>query len=184
MSLRGQAVSCTTGTAGSRTARRPNACWRRIARALRATVAGRDPGREIGDLILAQRLVRRHRRNVVGTLDRLEQQALVRLASDNGRAGITAGEQRLARVDAQFAGHFLIAVAAKARAGHNGVNLLVEQAQAGRGRRIIGGRRTGEHDRKHHRYRRPDEHAYTSASGSSASPKRSWGMPTLSSIDR
>ena len=63
--------------------------------------------------------------------DGLEQQALLGLAEDDGRAGVAALEQGLARVEPQAAALLLRAVAGDALLDQHGADVLLEELDAG-----------------------------------------------------
>src|SRR4051812_44714971 len=65
--------------------------------------AALDPVDQGGDLLVAELLVLgRHLQVLILIAHRLDQQALVRLARDRGRAALAAREDRLARVEPQL----------------------------------------------------------------------------------
>jgi hypothetical protein len=61
----------------------------------------RHPALQVGDLLGRELLVRRHLQGLVGMPDGPHQSALVRLARDEGRAGVATGAQGVAGVQAE-----------------------------------------------------------------------------------
>ena len=63
-----------------------------------------DPGFEIGDLLGGKLLVlRRHLQIRIGVAHRLDEQAFLRIAGHDGRAGLAAFQSPLARIEEQAA---------------------------------------------------------------------------------
>ncbi len=99
----------------------------------------------------------RHPREAVGVLQDFEQRALLRVAGDDDRTGLTAAQQAFARIDAE-AGHRRFAVTGVAVGGEQRPDAGLEKLDAlrerrglrggGGWRRRLAGARKGTHQRQ------------------------------------
>ena len=99
-----------------------------------------DPGGQVGPDRFGQQLARRHLERLVRVLDRLDQQAVLRVAGHDRRPALAALEHRLARVEPQPAAGLLRPVALDARAGQHRPHLQLEEALRLVGRTVRRGR--------------------------------------------
>src|SRR5205085_2566742 len=92
--------------------------------------ARRDPALEVGGDGRRQPLLRRHLQTVVP--QRLENQTLLGVAGDDGRAGVAAGADAVAGVEPQAALELrrLVRVARVALLDKDGTDLLLEELHA------------------------------------------------------
>jgi hypothetical protein len=90
------------------------------------------PRREIGDLGFVQRFLRRHGEILVQTPHGFDEQTLLRIAGDDGRAAVPARAQALARIQAQAALQLLRlgAVALVAALHEHGADALFEELRS------------------------------------------------------
>ena len=90
------------------------------------------PRREVGDFLLRELGLGRHLQVLVLVANRLDEQALARLAGDERGARVAALEHGLTRVEQQAALHLLArrAVALETTLGKHGTNALLEELAA------------------------------------------------------
>ena len=98
-----------------------------------------DPLLEVGDHLVGEFLLGRHLQLIFGLLDGLDEQALLGVAGDEGRAVVAALAEPFAGVQGQAAANLLgaLGVAAVALADQHGADVLLEEGELFR-RRLAG----------------------------------------------